>query len=280
MSSPAAGSCFSASWLALREPVDHRSRAGAVTRRAAAWLRDRRTAAGPPPLVVDLGSGSGSNRRYLRAQFQGPLQWRLVDQDAQLLARGAQGVAVPDTIQIRQQDLSQGIEAAIAHADLVSASALLDLVSASWLARLLDACAAQQCGVLMALTIDGRLGFSRRDPLDRAIWSAVARDQHRDKGLGPALASAAPARLGQALRARGYRVFSARSDWVLGRADGPLAQALVTGWVQAAQRACPALQPTARAWAARRLAALAAGRSTVRVGHQDVLGLPPGDRCT
>ncbi len=76
---------FSAEWLALREPADHRARnrdlLGALARRFAG--RDTLS-------VVDLGCGAGSNLRALAPALPRRQRWRLVDHDAALLgaARG------------------------------------------------------------------------------------------------------------------------------------------------------------------------------------------------
>ena len=51
---------FTADWLALREPVDHRSRADDLLNVLGTWWE---TAGGSR--IADLGSGTGSNLRYL-----------------------------------------------------------------------------------------------------------------------------------------------------------------------------------------------------------------------
>src|SRR5215510_5410508 len=71
---------FSADWLDLREPADHRSRnrklALALAKHFDGWR---------PITVVDLGSGTGSNLRAT-APLLGPEQhWTLVDIDTGLL---------------------------------------------------------------------------------------------------------------------------------------------------------------------------------------------------
>ena len=65
---------FSAEWLALREPVDHRSRADELVPilceewQRCGWER-----------IVDLGCGTGSNLRYLAPKLPGFQHWILVD---------------------------------------------------------------------------------------------------------------------------------------------------------------------------------------------------------
>lgn len=266
----AAGSTFSSDWLALREPVDHRSRSAELVHRLDARLRER--GAGKP-VVVDLGAGSGSNWRYLISRLQRPAVWRLLDHDAALLA----------TVQRETPDVTTGVcdlgadalVANIAGADVVTASALLDLASRHWVAALCAACAHQRSALLVALTIDGRAAFDPPHAADSAVFAAVARDQQRDKGMGVALGAAAPSALVRALARHGYRVTQRDSDWRLGHQDGALARALIDGWAEAAARQVPERSADFTAWAARRSAAVAAGVATLLVGHQDVLGLPP-----
>ena len=102
--------------------------------------------------------------------------------------------------------------------------------------------------------------------------------QQRDKGFdGPALGAAAAPALLLALRRCGYRVHSARSDWLLdGRRDVQalaLQRALIDGIAMAALEQAPASTALVQAWRQRRQAL--APRSVLRIGHLDVLALPP-----
>ncbi|MGD8498218.1 MAG: class I SAM-dependent methyltransferase, partial [Chromatiales bacterium] len=56
---------FSPDWLALREPLDARARSAALV--------DRLRAQAPrgPRRILDLGSGTGSNLRYLAPRLGG-----------------------------------------------------------------------------------------------------------------------------------------------------------------------------------------------------------------
>src|SRR5262249_37166920 len=67
---------FSAAWLTLREPADHAARSDRLARRAGAAIGTRR-----PVRIVDLGCGTGSNRRYLTTRLPLPQRWLLVDRD-------------------------------------------------------------------------------------------------------------------------------------------------------------------------------------------------------
>ena len=80
-----------------------------------------------------------------------------------------------------------------------------------------------------------------------------------------------------ALRRCGYRVHSARSDWLLdGRRDVQalaLQRALIDGIAMAALEQAPASTALVQAWRQRRQ--VLAPRSVLRIGHLDVLALPP-----
>ncbi|HEX7386762.1 MAG TPA: hypothetical protein VF285_05705 [Castellaniella sp.] len=266
------GSHFSADWLTLREPVDHRSRAAELM----APLRRHLLARGRRPVsIVDLGAGAGSNQRYLSAHLGVPAHWTLLDQDVALLARAESSGWAGAALTTEAFDLSAPLAPVLKDADLVTASALLDLVSGDWIQSLCRACASAQAAVLMALTVDGRVAFGDEDPLDAQVMRWVGQDQRREKGLGVALGAGASGCLKHALNAQGYCVLEQASDWVLSAADAPLARALIEGWCEAARRQCPQESAAIMGWAARRSRAVADGGVSIRVGHVDVLGLLP-----
>ena len=238
---------FSPDWLALREAADHRARAGAlVDRLRAEWRAQGWTR------IVDLGSGTGSNLRYLAPRLPGPQQWTLVDHDAELLARaGAAGTAAE--VRCVHGDLTAAGLPAAAQADLVTCSALLDLVPEDWLQRLARACRDAGCGAYLALTYDGVMQWSAAgsagggpdgasDPDDAAIREAVNAHQRRDRGPATALGPDAAAAAEALLRAVGYRTWRLPSPWRLGTGDRALALALIDGWENAALD----LSPSAR----------------------------------
>ncbi|KEZ79039.1 class I SAM-dependent methyltransferase [Salinisphaera hydrothermalis] len=274
---PADGSRFTGDWLSLREAMDHRSRAHGLAGFAAHYLAAR---CGPRRArVIDLGAGSGSNLRYLKPRLGGRIDWHLLDQDRDLLnaaVRDAPKGAEDDDHHIAAEvfDLRGPLAPRLAGADLVTASALLDLVSADWVSRFIDACATARAAVLIAVSIDGRLEFTDVDPSDALVRRALARDQARDKGLGPALGAAAPGVLIDALTRRGYAITVQPSDWHIDATDAELARALITGWRDAAISQCPAEAGRIRGWAEQRIDGIVTGASALRVGHVDILGLP------
>lgn len=257
---------FSAEWLALREPADDAARADSVTRHVVSAL-----AGLAPARIVDLGSGTGANVRYLCSRFADETQWLLVDNDPALLDRATRSVPVP--VEAHTHDLRHLDASLFAGRDLVTASALLDLVSDRWLLALAERCRAARAHVLFALNYDGRLHCTPADPDDEMVRDAVNRHQRGDKGFGPALGPASGARADAVFRAAGYRVSRARSDWDLGAAHAELQRQLIAGWTVAATAVAPGDATRIEDWRRRRLSHVERGVSRLIVGHDDVGGV-------
>ena len=261
---------FSADWLSLREPVDHRARSSTLARAVGGVL-----AQALEMRVLDLAAGTGSNMRYMAGHLSRSQHWLLVDQDPALLA-SVKDPSEPSTcrVETRQVDLaalSQAADAGIFDGRaLVTASALLDLVSEDWLCALTARCQAIGAAVLFALNYDGRMLFTPADPEDELVRELVNQHQRTDKGFGPALGPEATDCADRLLAALGYRVHRARSDWLLTSASRELQHQLIDGWAQAAAAIAPGSSACIARWQARRLAHLADARSDVVVGHEDL----------
>jgi hypothetical protein len=249
---------FSADWLALREPADHAARDARLLRAAAGVARHR-------AVVVDLGCGTGSTRRAF-GDLLADARWRMVDGDALLLAR-AGGEPYP-------LDLNRVADLPLAGASLVTASALIDLVSAGWIDRLVARLAELRLPFYAALSYDGRMDWTPALAGDGAVTAAFNRHQRSDKGFGPALGPEAAAYAADRLRAAGYAVATAPSDWVLGAGQAALQAALLPGIAAAAAETGVdgMAEGGAAAWRDARLAAVAG--TTCRIGHLDLLALP------
>jgi SAM-dependent methyltransferase len=260
---------FSADWLALREPADGAARSARLTRAIADHF-----APGVELRVLDLGAGTGANMRYLAPRLPEPQRWLLVDRDAALLASVAAQGDGPRCVETRQFDLraiggDAGREMFSGRA-LVSASALLDLVSAAWVRELGARCRDAGATLLFALSYDGRLEFAPDEPEDAEVRALVNRHQQTDKGFGPALGPNAPVAVETVLAGFGYRVERERSDWVLEPAAQDLQRQLIEGWARAATEIAPERSTAIAAWRDRRLAHVAARRSRLVVGHEDI----------
>lgn len=300
-----------ADWLALREPADGQARSQGLVDRLLDWL-----GSAPPrrPLrLVDLGCGTGSNLRCLAPLLGGEQHWTCLDRDPKRLAALTHQTAawassrglIPDVdgdglrilgsglswrIETQGLDLtSDGAGFPLTPGTLVVTAAFVDRVSEPWLSNLLHDCRENGAPLLAVLNADGRVELAPREPLDGLLIALVNGHQSRDVGRGTRLGLSAARVLDRLGRALGYQVHWAQSDWDLGPNQRDLQAALLTHWADAAREqaregrgvnAQPLAQRMAaiERWTESRLDHLAAGRSNIRVGHQDVLLLPPGSR--
>ena len=258
---------FDPAWLALREGADHRARNRALLQAVSSRFAGRESVT-----VVDLGCGTGSNFRALAPHLPARQRWTLVDHDPALLAAARARLAGEGApaVAFLAADLSADLDAALGPApDLVTAAALFDLVSPAFIERFADAVAARGATFYTALTYDGREAWDPPHPADRAVQAAFCAHQRSDKGFGPAAGPDATQALVDAFLARGYRVATGDSPWVLGPDDAALVAALASGIADAARATGQVGDAEVIAWLAARRAA------TCTIGHQDLLAVPP-----
>src|SRR5262245_2224663 len=274
---------FSAQWLDLREPVDHRSRNVELGHRLARHFEGWR-----PITIVDLGCGTGSNLRAT-APLLGPDQyWTLVDYDQALLdaagerlAAWADGADKKDdrlilfkgakrlTVEFRRADIAGDLDTALgANANLVTASAFFDLVSADFIARFAAAVAKRKAAFFTVLTYDGDQRWTPEHDADAAMAEAFHAHQARDKGFGAAAGPNAPDVLGEAFTGAGYTIEEADSAWRLGESDAALVADLARGFAEAVRETGQVDAQTVADWSA-------IARTGAVVGHTDTLALPP-----
>lgn len=285
-------------WLGLREEADAAARSADLTRLVA------RAVVGAPSIgILDLGTGTGSNVRYLAPRIGGRQRWLVIDRSPALLAtiparmaawgagRGYDVETRPDgcrvigaslevEIETRSLDLGTLAPAIFAGRDLVTASALLDLASEAWMRTLAAQCRQAGAAALFTLTYDGVSSCLPKEPEDDRIRDLLNGHQHRDKGLGgPAAGPGAGEAVARAFAEAGYRVQQRSTPWQLESQDREFQGQLVDGWADAAAQMVPADTDAILDWRARRLAHIDAGRSRIAVGHIDVgAWLPRDDR--
>jgi hypothetical protein len=265
-------------WLDLRESADAAARA----RELVGQLR-RHLPAGGDVVIHDLACGTGAMGRWLAPRLPGRQRWVVHDRDADLLAaaaadppRAADGV--PVGVETRHADITRLGPGDLAGADLVTASALLDLLTSEELGGLIDVCTAAACPTLFTLSVVGHVELTPADPLDARVAAAFDAHQRRMTPRGWLLGPDAVAAAVQGLRRAGSEVLVRPSPWRLAAPRAALAAEWFTGWVEAACEQDPALAVESELYARRRLSAARAGRLVVRVGHADLLALPPATR--
>jgi SAM-dependent methyltransferase len=278
---------FSASWLALREPVDHRARAPHLASQLADYL-----AARPHPFLMDWGCGTGSNLRALAPVLGAEQSWTLVDYDPALLeaARATLSAwadqAEPHNdglhlvyqgrrlhVRFTQADLAKDQEALLAtKPDVVTAAALFDLCSPDFIKQAASSIAAAKAAFFTVLTYDGQEVWSPPHQADHAIFDAFIAHQKTDKGFGVSAGPEATGLLRAEFLAHGYDLFEADTPWLMSAPqDQALMQELAKGIAQAARETGRMQESQIAEWLHARMSAQAA-----QIGHQDLLALPRG----
>jgi len=262
-----------ADWLALREAADAAARSVALTHALVEALPRER-----PLRILDLGTGTGSNVRYLAPRLPLRQEWLVVDRDPDLLALIPHRMSISTAterlhIVTRQMNLGALDEPDIfTGRHLVTASALLDLVSEDWLTSLAERCREAGAAVLFALSYVGRSRCSPEEPVDEEIRELMNRHQRtNDKGFGRAAGPDAVDCAERAFEAAGYFVRRDASDWVLTPDAPDLQRQVVEGWAQAAREIAPERSATIDDWLRRRLAHVDEDRSRIVVCHEDFI---------
>jgi hypothetical protein len=278
---------FSAAWLALREPADHRSRNRGLLAALASAFAERHEIR-----VVDLGCGTGSNLCACAPHLPPRQHWRLVDHNPVLLAEARLRLsawATPCTsagddlrltsgnrtisVSFVCTDLTAGLNAALGvQPDLATGAALFDLASAEWIQHFADAVVRRGAAAYVALTYNGAMRWAPPHRADAAIANAFHAHMRRDKGFGPSAGPQASDALVEILTTSGYAVQAAESSWQLGSADAPLVHALAKGIADAVGQTGRVDAREIAAWLQARLTS-----ALCTIGHTDVLALPT--RC-
>jgi hypothetical protein len=262
---------FSSEWLALREPYDIAARNEDILDAVLAAFDGQASIS-----VVDLACGTGSTLRAIGGRLPARQNWRLVDNDLGLLAAAGTLARPPDVaVAPVTIDLVRDLELALdGPIDLITTSALLDLVSGDWLERLIVEAAVRRLPLYAALSYDGRISFEPKEPFDADVVAAVNRHQYGDKGFGPALGPDAVRFAADTIKRVGYSVVEGPSDWVFGASDQAIQEAVLRGFANAARELDALPGERMAEWLGRRLDRVAAGVSTMRVGHVDFFAMP------
>ena len=266
---------FSIEWLNLREASDHKARDRHLLKTAANWLNDLKS---KDKVIVDLGSGTGSTIRGLQryTTLAPSIQWRLVDNDPELLAEAVHRHSEEYSIESFLVDLSATQKLPLESVSLITASALLDLVSSNFIRDLCQLIKEKNegrpLGFYSALNYDGCIKWTPFHPLDAAILMNFNTDQRRDKGFGPALGPDATDFLKTQFHSSKFQCLSAKSPWLLGPADYLLTESLINGISGVAIQTDGLTNSDIQDWKTFRIENVRAG--TCYLGHTDIVVLP------
>ena len=266
---------FSIEWLNLREASDHKARDRHLLKTAANWLNDLKS---KDKVIVDLGSGTGSTIRGLQryTTLAPSIQWRLVDNDPELLAEAVNRHSEEYSIESFLVDLSATQKLPLESASLITASALLDLVSSNFIRDLCQLIKEKNegrpLGFYSALNYDGCIKWTPFHPLDAAILMNFNTDQRRDKGFGPALGPDATDFLKTQFHSSKFQCLSAKSPWLLGSADYLLTESLINGISGVAIQTDGLTNSDIQDWKTFRIENVRTG--TCYLGHTDIVVLP------
>jgi hypothetical protein len=219
--------------------------------------------------VIDLGSGTGANQRWLSPRLPFEQQWLLIDQDQGLLR------SLPVAPRTRILTADVGILTSVldrsGSAQLVTCSALLDVLTVDQLDVIGSALAVARQPGLFSLTVTGAMELSPAHPLDSHLTRAFNDHQRRGGRAGPD----AVRQLSRAFRATGCRLWTTETPWLVdGHNGGEFVRQFLTDRVDAAVAQDPSLNSAGVDWLALRLAQLAEHDLQISVGHRDLLVLP------
>ena len=277
---------FSAQWLALREPADHRARDRALQNKVCEQLANVARTEQRAVRLIDLGCGSGSNLRALATSLPEQQHWTLVDYDPLLLAAARAALiawadeVINDStsltlrknnkileIEFSQVDLARDIERVLAWpADVITAAAFFDLVAESWLVRF---CQALRTTLYTVLTYDGSEQWLPPHSADSAMLKAFHAHQKTDKGFGVAAGPDATSAMQRELTARGFQVTLASSPWKIDQTEAAFIHALATGSAAAVRETGLLNELEVNQWLTARMSA-----QHCMVGHWDILATP------
>ena len=285
---------FSADWLSLREPVDHRSRNQALQAEVIDYLAQIKTVYPGSLHLTDLGSGTGSNLRALAPHLDALQYWTLVDHDP-LLLRAARNtlLAWADSeintralgsrlntstqiqplsilkqgktiiVEFKCVDLFNDYQAVLDEpADLITAAAFFDLVAEPWLTQF---CGNLSKPLYTVLTYDGVEQWSPPEIMDADVLKAFHQHQRTDKGFGFAVGPTAPERLQSLLKVHQFTTVSAPSPWILDYRDRSLIEQLASGAAGAVREINTIPSTVVNQWEQSRRQA-----SQCEIGHMDL----------
>lgn len=273
---------FDSNWLELRYEADAEARKEVIEDCL------QQLELNGPLKILDIGSGTGNNARYLIPELVNSgivdQDWLLIDKDPDLLRIAMKRLdqlrdGLEDTdlkMDILVTDLSKELEKIpFREADIVVSSALLDLVSKEWIERFVERLLKSMVKyVLISLTVDGRMEWWPKHPMDETMSDLFNRDMFRDKGFGPALGMNSSDLLKGSLTKADYHVKEMDTSWRIGPGRKNLQKRYLEDLFSAVTNGDMKNDlESVKKWKDHRISIIEAGESRLMVGHTDILGI-------
>ena len=246
---------FSAQWLALREPADHRARDRTLQNKVCEQLANVARTEQRAVRLIDLGCGSGSNLRALATSLPEQQHWTLVDYDPLLLAAARAALiawadeVINDSTSLTLRKNNKILEIEFAQVDLARQALRATLYT--------------------VLTYDGSEQWLPPHSADSAMLKAFHAHQKTDKGFGVAAGPDATSVMQRELTARGFQVTLASSPWKIDQTEAAFIHALATGSAAAVRETGLLNELEVNQWLTARMSA-----QRCMVGHWDILATP------
>ena len=173
---------FQNKWLNLRETVDRNSRNKRILYLINKFFKNKKNIR-----TVDLGSGAGSNYRFLKSRLLNNQYWSFVDISHQSTNYFKKNIKLSSKIKktiFKIVDLINNLEKInFNDYNLVTGSAFLDILPKTWFKNFyklnLDTAI-----VYFALNYNGNFKFFPKHKDDKKILNIFNKDQKSDKGIG------------------------------------------------------------------------------------------------
>ena len=173
---------FQNKWLNLRESIDRNSRNQKIL-----YLINNFYKNNSHIKIIDLGSGTGSNYRFLKSRLSNNQYWSFVDISYQSTSFFKKNIKYSSKIKKTNFKIVDAInnlnKIKFNEYNLVTGSAFLDILPNKWFKKFHRLNADTEI-VYFALNYDGNFKFLPKHKDDKKIVNIFNKDQKSDKGIG------------------------------------------------------------------------------------------------
>ncbi len=270
-------------WLNQRFDYDSRSRNLDLEKEFLASLAELETIN-----IIDLGSGSGANLKYLSPKIDGQQVWHLIERDKSLMNHAEKTIElVKQTNQAKLRSVHK-IIADFTDKDLnvfketerrvFLANAVFDIIPLATFLTFLDLLGSRPCNnVILYFTIhiNEDLTIQPIHPLNQKYLSLFHQHMQRDQNGKRAMGPNTVREISNTLSQRGFLVKTADSSWDI-KEDSSFLKSNFDFIICATRELLgPKEVGEWEEWVQFHLKAIDQGKSRLHVGHQDILAYWP-----